>query len=54
MLHWAVVFFVIAIVAAFMGFGGISMESAWIAKVLFAVFLVMAVLSFFFGRRPLV
>ena len=36
------------------GFGGIAMESAWIAKVLFAVFLVMAVLSFFVGRRPLV
>jgi uncharacterized membrane protein YtjA (UPF0391 family) len=52
MLHWAVVFFVIAIVAAFLGFGGIAFESAWIAKVLFGVFLVMAVLSLLVGRRP--
>ena len=51
MLHWAAVFFVIAIIAAVFGFGGIAIESAWIAKILFGVFVVMAVLSFFFGRR---
>ncbi len=52
MLHWAVVFFVIAILAAVLGFGGIAMDSAWIAKVLFGVFLVMAVFMLLLGRRP--
>ena len=54
MLHWAAVFFVIAIIAAFFGFGGIAMDSAWIAKVLFMAFLVLAVVSFIMGRRPVI
>jgi len=51
MLRWAVVFFVVAIVAAIFGFGGIAGDAAWIAKILFFVFLVLLVLSFVFGRR---
>ena len=35
MLHYAVVFFIIAIVAAVLGFGGIAFGAAEIAKVLF-------------------
>lgn len=55
MLYWAAVFFVIALIAAFFGFGGIAADSAWIAKILFVVFLAVAVVSFIFGRRrPLV
>ena len=54
MLHWAAIFFVIAIVAAVFGFGGIAVESAWIAKILFGVFVVMAILSLIVGRRPAV
>ena len=46
MLHYAVVFFVIAIIAAILGFGVIAGTAAWIAKVCFIVFLVLAVLSF--------
>ena len=46
MLHYAVVFFIIAIVAAILGFGGIAAGAAGIAKVLFFVFLVLAVLTF--------
>ena len=46
MLHYAVVFFVIALNAAVFGFGGIAAGAAEIAKVLFVVFLVMAVASF--------
>jgi uncharacterized membrane protein YtjA (UPF0391 family) len=51
MLYWALVFFVIAIVAAFFGFGGISADTAWIAKVLFVVFLALTVVAFLVGRR---
>lgn len=49
MLHYAVVFFVIALIAAVLGFGGIAAGAAGIAKILFGVFLVMAIISFLFG-----
>lgn len=49
MLHYAVVFLVIALVAALFGFGGIASSAVGIAQVLFVVFLVMAVLTFLFG-----
>jgi uncharacterized membrane protein YtjA (UPF0391 family) len=53
MLHYAVVFFVIALIAAFFGFGGIAVGAASIAKVLFVVFLIGAVVTFLMslGRR---
>jgi len=53
MLHYAVVFFVIALVAAVFGFGGIAAGAAGIAKILFIVFLIGAVVSFLMslGRR---
>jgi uncharacterized membrane protein YtjA (UPF0391 family) len=51
MLHWAVVFFVIAIVAALFGFGGIAASATGIAKILFFAFLVLAVVSMLVGRR---
>src|ERR1700722_17811830 len=51
MLHYAVVFFVIAIIAAVFGFGGIASGAAGIAKVLFVVFLVVAGVSLLLGRR---
>jgi uncharacterized membrane protein YtjA (UPF0391 family) len=49
MLHYAVVFFVIALIAAVLGFGGIAAGAAGIAQVLFVVFLIMAVVSFLIG-----
>ena len=55
MLYWAVVFFIVAIVAAIFGFGGIAAGATTIAKVLFFVFLVVFVVSLFTGlarRRP--
>lgn len=53
MLHYAVVFLVIALIAAVLGFGGLAAGAAGIAKVLFVVFLVLAAASFLFGRsRP--
>jgi uncharacterized membrane protein YtjA (UPF0391 family) len=48
MLHYAVVFFVIALIAALFGFGGIAAGAAGIAKVLFMVFIALAVVSFLF------
>ena len=46
MLHYAVVFFILALSAAVLGFSGIAAGAAGIAKVLFVVFLVMAIASF--------
>ena len=43
MLHYAVIFFVIAITAAIFGFGGIASASAGIAQILFVVFLLLFV-----------
>ena len=54
MLHYAVVFFVIALIAALFGFGGIAASASGIAQILFFVFIVLAVGSFLFGliKRP--
>lgn len=49
MLHYAVVFFVIALVAALFGFGGIAASAAGIAKILFYVFLFLTAISFVVG-----
>ena len=46
MLHYAVVFLVIALVAALLGFGGLAAGAASVAKVLFVVFLIVAVVTF--------
>lgn len=46
MLYYAGVFFVIALIAALFGFGGIAAGAVGIAKILFYVFLVMALVSF--------
>jgi uncharacterized membrane protein YtjA (UPF0391 family) len=50
MLHYAVVFFIIAIIAAVLGFGGLAAGAAGIAKILFIVFLIGAIITFLVGR----
>lgn len=50
MLRWAIIFFVVALVAAVFGFGGVAGEAAWIGKVLLVVFVILAVVSLLFGR----
>jgi uncharacterized membrane protein YtjA (UPF0391 family) len=50
MLHYSVVFFIIALIAAALGFGGIAGSAVGIAKVLFFAFLILSIISFFFGR----
>ncbi len=49
MLYYAIVFFVIALIAAALGFGGIAGAATGIAKILFFVFLALFVLSLAFG-----
>lgn len=49
MLHYAVVFLVIALIAAVFGFGGIAAGAVGIAKILFFVFVIMAVVTFVIG-----
>ena len=53
MLYYALVFLVIAILAAVFGFGGIAIASAGIAKILFFLFLIAFVVSLIMhvGRR---
>jgi uncharacterized membrane protein YtjA (UPF0391 family) len=45
MLYWALTFFVVALIAAIMGFGGVAIAAASIAKVLFFVFLILFLFS---------
>jgi len=49
MLYYALVFFIVAIVAALFGFGGIAAGAVEIAKVLFFIFLVLFVVSLVVG-----
>ena len=51
MARWAIIFFVIALVAAVFGYGGIAGDAAWIGQILLFVFLVLAVISLLVGRR---
>jgi len=52
LLHWSLIFLVVAIIAGALGFGGIAKDSAWIAKLLFVLFLVLFVASYFFFNMP--
>ena len=45
MLYYALVFLLIAILAAVFGFGGVAIVSAGVAKILFFVFIVLFVVS---------
>jgi uncharacterized membrane protein YtjA (UPF0391 family) len=49
MLYWALVFFVIALIAALFGFGGIAAGASSIAQILFFVFVVLFVVSLLAG-----
>ena len=55
MLRWALIFFVVSIVAAIFGFTGISQATSGIAQIIFFVFIsifaVMLVLGLVLGRK---
>ena len=50
MLHYALVFLVLGLIAAVLGFGGLAGASIGIAKVLFFVFLVLFAVTMLVGR----
>jgi uncharacterized membrane protein YtjA (UPF0391 family) len=54
MLRWALVFFVVALIAAILGFTGIAMAAAGVAKILFFLFVILLALSLLghVARRP--
>jgi uncharacterized membrane protein YtjA (UPF0391 family) len=41
MLRWALAFFIVALIAALLGFTGIAIAAAGIAKILFYLFLIL-------------
>ena len=52
MLRWSITFFVVAIIAALLGFGGIAGAAVGIAKIFFFVFIALFVISLIMGKRP--
>jgi len=51
MLYYTIVFFLIAVLAAALGFGALAGTAALIARVCFILFLVLFVASLLRGRR---
>ncbi len=51
MLRWAAIFFIISIVAAVLGFGGIAAGATEIARVLFYIFLIVFLVTLIMGIR---
>lgn len=49
MLRWALGFLIVALIAAFLGFGGVAGVSMDIAKILFFVFILLFVVSLITG-----
>ena len=49
MLYWALVFFVVALIAALFGFTGLAAGAATIAQVLFFIFLAVFVIALIAG-----
>ena len=49
MLHYALIFFIVALIAALFGFGGLAASAAGIAKILIFVFLALTIASFVVG-----
>jgi uncharacterized membrane protein YtjA (UPF0391 family) len=51
MFSWAVVFFVIALIAAVLGFSGLAGTAVNIAWILFVIGLILAIVFAVMGRR---
>jgi uncharacterized membrane protein YtjA (UPF0391 family) len=49
MLYWALVFFIVALVAGVLGFGGIAAAATDIARILFYIFLVIFLVTLVLG-----
>ncbi len=48
MLTWSIIFLIVALIAAAVGFTGVAGAAAGMAKILFVVFLVIFLVSLFF------
>lgn len=46
MLYWALIFFVLALVAALLGFGGVAVGAEPIAKLFFFAFFILSLFTF--------
>ena len=46
LLHWAIIFLVVAVIAALLGFGGVAGTAMEGAKILFWVAIILAVVAF--------
>ena len=51
MFNWAILFLVIAVIAAGLGFGGLAGTAALAAKIVFVVGLILFVIALVFRRR---
>jgi len=49
LLHWTILFLIVAIVAAVMGFTGLASTAAGVARILFGIFLVLFLVSLVVG-----
>ena len=49
MLGWALMFFIVAIIAGVLGFGGIATAAVDIARILFFIFIVLFAISLIAG-----
>ena len=54
MLRWALIFFVVALLAAVLGFTGVAVAAAGVAKVLFFLFVILFLVTLLghVARRP--
>jgi uncharacterized membrane protein YtjA (UPF0391 family) len=51
MFRWGIIFLVIALIAAALGFGGLAGTAAGAAKIVFIVGIILFLVSLFMGRR---
>ncbi|PIJ72097.1 DUF1328 domain-containing protein [Erwinia sp. OLTSP20] len=53
MLRWGIIFLIIAIIAAALGFGSLAGTAAMAAKIVFVVAIIIFLVSLFTGRKRL-
>ena len=51
MFRWGIIFLVIALIAAALGFGGLAVTAAGAAKIVVVVGIILFLLSLFMGRK---
>jgi uncharacterized membrane protein YtjA (UPF0391 family) len=51
MFRWGIIFLVVALIAAALGFGGLAGTAAGAAKIVFVVGIILFLVSLFMGRR---